>query len=533
MTGGARNAGARRGPPAATAAFWVLVQVLAAGAAAQETRPAGPGETAGTTRPAPTLALSLEEAVELALRNNLELRSAWLEEQVLRARIMQALGEFDPALFAELSGGRQESLFAGSFPVDPSDPTSGTVTRILSARHDRMNLAMGVRGLLETGMSYELTFTTDYDFDQQGSEINPIFTNSTRLTFTQPLLRSAWPDYQLAPVRLARIGTRRAHQTYRGVERDKIKEIQEVYFELVFAKADLEVKRRSLELAERQVALTRVQVETGTLPRVEITAAESARAGRQAEVVTAQAAVVAAEDRLRRLILGFDDESDWELRLVPTEGAEVEQPQLLELQEILARAEAVEPSLLEARLAVEEAEVAVQQRSREALPRLDLGGSVAAVGLDEDAIRGHRLAFEREGALSWNLELGFEYPLGNRAAEARVAEAELALRQARVDLRNARIELAFQVRRTLRDIRVARRSIEARGEAVRLAAEQLQNERVRLELRTTTNFQVFQVEEQLSQRRSERIQAQIDYRLALLELVRVTSLPLGLLVEEE
>ena len=77
---------------------------------------------------------------------------------------------------------------------------------------------------------------------------------------------------------------------------EKLKEVQDTYYALVFALADREVKKQSLELANRQIEITEVMVRTGALARVEITTAKSGQAGRNADLVTADAAVVAAED---------------------------------------------------------------------------------------------------------------------------------------------------------------------------------------------------------------------------------------------
>ena len=58
-------------------------------------------------------------------------------------------------------------------------------------------------------------------------------------------------------------------------------------------------------------------------------------------------------------------------------------------------------------------------------------------------------------------------------------------------------------------------------------------ERLKLNLRTSTNFQVFEIEEDLSQRETELIRSELDYQLAILELVRVTGVRLSELMNPE
>ena len=496
-----------------------------------------PAQTGDETKPAGAepveLVLSLNDALRMAVKNNLALRSALLDEQIERERIREALGAFDPTFFAGTSYGRQESLFSANFPLDPSLPNSPTVARIISETSDVANLNFGIRGVLETGLSYDLTFNTDYRFRKEGDGLNPIYSSSATLNFTQPLLRSAWESYQMAPVELARIRTLDVRESYRITEREKLVEVQQAYYDLVFALEDLKVKQQSVTLAGEQIKLTKQRVASGSLAEIEITSAESAAAQRRAELISAEAAVVAAEDRLRRIILSFERDDDWNTRIRPSE--EVVDPTLgpIATPELLSLAERAHPELLRAHLEVASAGVDVRQRNSERQATLDFVGSGTLNSLADRPDNSWRQAFRRdEGAASWNVGFEFEYPIGNRAAAARAAQSEITLRKARINLADTRTEMIFGIRTAVRDLDVAHRSIAARREAERLSKEQLANERLRLELRKSTNFQVFQVEEELSQRRTELIRAILDHQLALLELSRRTGVPLPEIVKK-
>jgi outer membrane protein TolC len=114
-----------------------------------------------------------------------------------------------------------------------------------------------------------------------------------------------------------------------------------------------------------------------------------------------------------------------------------------------------------------------------------------------------------------------------------VAEARLRVTRATVELRNLEIEVNSQIRNALRNIDVAARAIRARREAVRLADEQVEVERAKFDVQASTNFQVFEIEDQRNQRRIELVRALIAHRLALLDLPRVTGAPLTELLARE
>lgn len=482
----------------------------------------------------PTLSLSLDEALAMAARNNLGLRAAALQAREERLRILEALGQFDPTFFAEGDYGRQESLFPSEFPLDPQDPFSPTVTRIISQVRDSASAAMGVRGVLASGTAYDLTFRTDYSKREQQTGLNPIYASSVNLTVTQPLLRGAWSAYGEAPVELARLGAAAREQGYRTVARETLHDVARAFFDLQFAIEDLEVKKGSLSLAEEQVNLTRVRVETGSLAPIEVTSAASARAARVVDLVTAEAAVVEAEDRLRRLVMDFDEDADWEVRLLPR-GASLEvAATILPLDALIALAERHEPELLQAHLSVAQARVRLLQAESEEEASLDLVASGSLVGLRDKAFRALADAFsEDEGAATYSIGLRYEVPLGNRTARGKRERERVSLLRASLELADRRNEVIFQLRDARRRAGVAERETAAREEALRLAEEEVANARTRHELEAATLFEVSEVMDRLGQRRTEVLRARLDHRLALLELSRVIGVPLDQLVAKD
>jgi outer membrane protein len=500
-----------------------LFLAAASPCAAQESAASAPAEGPGTMK------LSLAEATSLAVRNNLALKAALIDEQIASTRVCQALAAFDPTAYGSLDAGKTESLFAGLFP-DPVDPTvSHTV--IVNNQDDVMNGALGMRGKLTTGATYDLTLGQGYRYLQGGGAINPLYTNTSRLILTQPLLRGAWESYQCAPVDLARNTVQQTRQVTRGATLAKIREVETAYFELVAARENKIVRERSLAVADQLVEINRVKVETGALPPIEMTSAESARAFRVSELVTADAEVLAAADHLRRQIFAFQSSADWTVVIEPTEDIDERIVEILPVDSIVSIAMRTEPHILRSRLEVEFAKRELEQRCSERKPRLDAVGSLEFTSLGDDGFATYADLFNRSSdAMSFSAGLVFEYPLGNRFASARVAEARLVVSRASVNLRNLEIEVNSQVRDAVRNLEVAARAIRARRDAVRLADQQVEVERAKFEVQASTNFEVFEVEDQRNQRRIELVRALIAHRLALLDLPRVTGAPLRELI---
>jgi outer membrane protein TolC len=262
-----------------------------------------------------------------------------------------------------------------------------------------------------------------------------------------------------------------------------------------------------------------------------MTSAESARAFRRSELVTAEAEVIAAADRLRREIFAFQSAEDWTVAIEPTEDIEERDVALRPLDEIVALALKSEPRVLRGELEVARARKELEQRCSERKPRLDAVGSIDFVSLGDDGFQNYADLYNRSrDAMSFSVGLAFEYPLGNRSASARAAAAQLRVSRASIVLRDLQIEVNSEVRNALRNISVAERAIGARSEAVRLADQQVEVEKAKFDVQASTNFEVFEVEDQRNQRRIELVRALIAHRLAILDLPRVTGAPLSELI---
>ncbi len=157
----------------------------------------GADTRAAESRPEP-MRLGLADAVNLALRNNLDLRAAAMDQRIAATRVREALGELDPVLYGDLGGGHREQRFPGVFP-NPSNP-SQTLVLLINDQSETSDGSLGIRGLLATGATYDFSLNTEYQYQQENAFLNPIFNSTANLRLTQPLLRGAWESYVKGPV---------------------------------------------------------------------------------------------------------------------------------------------------------------------------------------------------------------------------------------------------------------------------------------------------------------------------------------------
>jgi outer membrane protein TolC len=97
--------------------------------------------------------------------------------------------------------------------------------------------------------------------------------------------------------------------------------------------------------------------------------------------------------------------------------------------------------------------------------------------------------------------------LHNYSADANYARASIGERQRLVSLEQRRQQVVFDVRQYARAIESGIRQVETAQVATQLSERQLQAEQRKFEVGTSTNFQVLQFQDQLSQSRLSEIQA--------------------------
>ena len=173
--------------------------------------------------------------------------------------------------------------------------------------------------------------------------------------------------------------------------------VHQLYFNLIFTVEDLKVKQGSLKLAQDQLEITRTKVEVGTLAPIEIAQAEAAVARREAEIISAESAVKAAQDQLMKAISSKTDYDSWRITIEPTAALTFE-PKAYDLEECFQTAMKNRPELAQAELSINNKKLNVNFTKNQKLPQVDLTGSLSFDGLDGDKpiIEGNIFTGERE-----------------------------------------------------------------------------------------------------------------------------------------
>ena len=486
----------------------------------------------------PAFDLTVDQAIERALDRNLDIAVERVNPQLQDLTIAESRSAFLPSVSSNFDLGR--SLSPSRSQLDGA----GRLSR-QTVETDTGNAGFGLEQALGwNGGRYTLdwsnarTATNNVFFS-----FNPSFSSNVALSYTQPILRGRSIDPQRRQLLVSQLNRDISDVDLRETITNTLADVRRAYWDLVYARASVEVQRQALELAEQLVRENRIRVEVGTLAPIEVVQARSEAAARRQSLAEARQQMRTAELALKQLIVSGTDDELW--------GADINAVDQPLLDQAPIDVDTAIRTALDARTDIERSRrqqdintVTLRNLANATLPALDLVGSFRLQGqggtqLISGALGGPALVTIPGGygdALAhiaqleypvWNVQLQLSYPLGHSAQRAAHARARLQVQQTRAQIEQIELQIATEVTNAALQIESIRERIDAARLARELAEEQLAAEESKFEVGTSTNFFVVQAQRDLATARDTELRAILDYQNAVIEFERVQQTSLS------
>jgi outer membrane protein TolC len=468
-------------------------------------RPTSEGELIG---------LSLEQALAIARRRDIGLQLQELLAEVRRHEYEGAFGTLDPVITSTAAYADSEveaqSAFQVASVIEQEDWSVDTSLIYPLSTGGDLTLSYL---LAETESNNELVQASD-----------TATTDIVSLNFRQPLLRGAGRRYTLSEEREAGLFYRQELAGIRLAELDLEQSVADAYWDLVAARAQLEVALESLALSEAQLDQNQRRLEAGVGTGVEVLQSEADLATRREDLIEREMAVKDAADVLKLRLFPGTDVAYWSAEIEPlTELPAIRVDDVPSWQTAIAVALGNRPDLAQQRFAIEAAEEQLLRATSEQRAQLDFNVGSASRGFD----RSRENAFE--DALGWEFPthtaaVTFSYPIGNRAAESAERAARAELRRARLAHDDLESRIVSEVRSSHRRVLYQAEAVVAAESSTALARRQLEAEEARFREGLATNFQVLEFQEDLTQAQFALVQARTGFAKARAALLRAQGL---------
>jgi len=475
-------------------------------------------------------ALSLDEVIAQALKNNLDLQIEMTNPEISRALLDKSSAIFIPTLTVELGSGStttpSSSIFTGA-DIEKAD--SGSLGFTLS-----QNLLFG--GSFSIGLDNSRNST-----NSRYSQINPRYNSQLTFNLAQPLLKNFGLTATKRNVYIARNNRDKSIFALKQSVIDLIYQTEEAYWNLVYSHQNLEVKEKSLQLAKDLLKQNEIQVKVGVSAPMDILTAQAEVAARESETLQARSQIQTYEENLRRIL----NISQMPEAIVPRDKPQFN-PDRADLNQFLLQALENRPDIGQIRMELKNKNIDVRYFRNQRLPNLQLTASYYTKGLSgtpqdvdfsllpvdatADTIGGNLSDSLRDALKSlyrnYSFGLQLSLPVFNTSARADLAQARLNLEQTLLTLKKIESTIYSDVKQIIMDLETTAKIVEANRISRELAEQKLVAEQKKLAVGLSTNYLVLQYQRDFSNAQIAELKSLIDHNLALsrVDKVRGTTL---------
>lgn len=445
--------------------------------------------------------LTLNDAIRMAVEKNLEVRAELYNSAQYEADIQRYRSIYDPVFALQTAY---------------TDSTTATVSSGGKAVESQsLLLNSSLSQLLWTGATAAISFNNGYT---NSNVVTPASSWQTGLgaSISQPLMKNRGREATEIAINMSRSSKFSSLEKFNARLLSTVSQVRTEYYRLYSLREERDVKKVSLDLAQKILADTQARVKAGVLPAMEVLNAEFGAVTRERDLIDAERAVSDQVDVLR-LLLQMDAKST-DLKTVdlpPRERFEtVESDAILKA---LNR-----PDIREQKRNLELYELQTRNFNQKIRPDLNLTASAQLTGLDSAYQRNLDKVLTLDYPV-WSVGFNFSYPLGNGAAENDYRKSRLKTEQTALQLRSLEESAAKEVKAAIRGVSVSYKQIEVADRGKAFAEERLRAFMRKNEVGLATTKDVLDVENDLAIAKSNQIKAVVEYARALTTYWQVTG----------
>ena len=483
----------------------------------------------------PELQLTADDAVKMALENNLGIQAARLSPEVQALALSQTRSAYTPVIFSTTS--------KNSNTTPPSDFLSAASDFVTS---EGFRTSGGIGQQLKWGGgNYQLSLDGLRNSSNDPRDpFNPRLDSRFNFNFTQPLLRNLTIDATRQQLLVGEKQREIIDVQLQQQITQTARRVRSAYFDLLRAIGQLGVARQTLALSQRALKDNEARVEVGTVPPIDILETQAEVSRNEEGVIINEAQIKTLEDNLRTLIMNPTQGDFWTARIVPVDQPQVS-PEALDVDAAVANALSNRTDIAQARKELEQTDIGIKFARNQKLPAVN-----AIVNYGLAGVGGTRTLYDNSqgfpiptgtaqrsfsDALSdifgnefktWSLQLQVSYPIGTSTADAALAQARVQRQQDMTTLRQLEMLVTTSVRDAARQVETSLKRVESTRKAREFAERHLEAEQKRINVGLSTTFQLLQAQRRVSEQRLSELNAIIDYNRALVNFQAVQSVPL-------
>jgi outer membrane protein TolC len=494
--------------------------------------------------------LTLGEAIEMTLRNNLDVQFSKVDMKIEQARTRFAVGVFDPVF--KLEATREsiqrpditsnlttaESLLqqaqilaieantraiqeASGLPVTPPLILPEGRIVVFDQDADRFESSLNFRTPLGTQIAAvvrQAKIRSTFDGDPR--TITPFYQAFGGFEVRQPLLKDFGPAANLSDIRQSRINEQVSLLTWEKSLNDAIASVLGNYFDMLFAQADLRVKQDAVAADEKLVQQNQRRLELGFMSPIDVQQARAQVSLDQEQLILSKNLFMERQFLLRRLITN-EGRTGGNVIFLPVQIPSLTPPETSR-EELLVTAFRKRPDYTAAVTDAGKQDIRLKFAKNQLWPNLDLVGSFGYNGLAEHW-ESARDAAQSSQAPQWSFGVQFSMPLGRVQSRAQLDAVNGFREQALLRIKQSELTVTVDVDTAMsrvetnrQRVETARKTRELNEEAVRIAYRRLEEGQI-------SSFDLIEQQRKLYDARSRELAAHADLNKAIVNIWQATG----------
>ena len=495
--------------------------------------------------------LTLEQAIELALQNNLDARFERVGIRIEDARRRTAAGQFDPVFsataireslrrpenandFNSVDALRQQDQISainantdairaaqGLPPLSRTQSTVGITETIFDQQNDRLN--GGLQGRMPWGTRYGFQVEANRLRNTYSGDLRTVFPEyqtTATVTVIQPLLRNFGPAANLADLRIARLNKRAQILPWKLRVSTTVQSVISTYYDMLYAMRDVELREDNITSGAKLLEQNRRRLELGFMSPLDVQQAEVQVSTDRESLLSSKALFLERQFALKRLVLSQLNLEERRI-FVPATAPRLPAPKIDRaefMQTALARRYDYQAALLDA----EVQNIRLRFARNQLWPQVDLVGTYGLNGLEssygaaiDQATSGH--------TPEWSAGLQVQIPWGFVKERAQLDLVKGLKEQSILKIKQTELNVGVDVDTVIsriltneQRVDTARKTRELNQEAVRVAYKRLEEGQI-------SSFELIEQTRRLSEAQSREVSILAEYNKSISQLWLVTG----------
>lgn len=510
------------------------------------------------------LKLSLEDAIALALENNLDIAVARYnlpiaQTDLLRAKAggatrgvagaYQSTALFSGVIGGGVGGGHNNGgnggggVLGGGIPsvgstgcCDPNvsvfygwdhavNPLNFTVVSGVPVETTRSAYVSGSysQGFL-TGTSVFLNVNGYREASDATTQLfNPFVSSGTFVGINQQLLNGFGYRANAKFIRIARNDQKYAMSVFRQNVIQTVAKVMSTYYDLLADEENIRVSDEGLKYAENLLSDNQTEAQIGAAAHLDVVRAEEEVAARRQDRLEAGNTFAQDAQSLKAEISKTFSGEVAAVQLSPTDQLPEPHPDdIPSLTEALREAAKSRPEIEQADLNLRNQHITIQAARNALLPTLDAYAIYTPTGLASELGSSFTQIFHnRFPNYAYGLEL--DIPIRNRTAQADAARALLEQRQLQMKRQQAENQVVWDVSKAVSAVQQAKSALEGATRVTALARQTLDMEQTKFKVGQATVAEVIASQRDLATAENSEVKDRAAYAKALIQFEQATG----------